>query len=652
MTVKQKSPTQPSFGGIVVTAGTREQAIRNYAMVAKQESLEVLSSADGSFAIATVAGAHKSFLNPLSGNRDSMKVLDTDLEVTSSADQEDQVSVHYTMCSECNTHIIADACESVSNCPSCSTDVDFDRDLEDELESESSLEQELEGEQGIVVVASSFEEAKEDYLAILAGDSPVSAYEDTENQVSFISNSSGSVHYSPFYGEEVAAQELESNSSAVQDAADRFGTDAHYFVCADSEECGMHVLSSSEDITVCPSCSTAVVDPEVLDELEHASMDMDDDLLMDEDDDLDDIMLDDDMDMDLDDEDEDELDDLDDIDSDLDDDFDDLDDDFEVISSSDSDEDEDEDDSDSASDEDEDEDEDVDGLDDEEDEEDEDDDEELESDSVSVSASLDVMTAVASSTEGGLQADQVSLANVSVVAGENRWVAFHGATPVAVASESNVEGNLRGIFNQPTYRQACLKAIANDGVESGLKQFGFESIAFDEQTMQTVISKEIVAQADAKIAGYEQAQKDRDAKLMERLGAALATSIMGLNNGVFRGKSNPIISSLASTLKAAGIDNARELIDNVFEANAGAFNKLLVDQTMELISKSADFQNEVAEMVAASSFARKDGQESVSSVEQRLQPRVVPKEKTLESQSNAAPSSDFQSKLSRAMKSF
>lgn len=643
MTVKQKTQ-QPSFAGIVVTASSRDEAIRNYAKVALGESLEVLASSDNSFALATVAGSGNTFLNPLRDGGETMHVVDTDLEVTSSADPDDKVVVEYAMCSECSTHIIADSCESVSNCPSCNAHVDFEADVEEEFESESSDYSELSGSQGIVVVASSMEEAQQDFIAIAQGHEPALSYVDGTN-VSFISNSSDNVKFSPFYGEDVTAQDIESDSSVLKSLSSKYGNEAHYFQCVDSEECGMHIIASSEDITVCPSCSSAVVDPEDIQELEQSVLEMDagmmedDDIFDDEDSELDEIEadLEDDL---FEDEDDDDLDDL------------------TIVSSSDEDDEEDVEDDEGddeediyEDDEDEEDSDDVDGLDDE----DEEDDVESDSSVAEVTVSLDVMEAVAYASENGLEADKIALVNAATVAGENRWIAMHSATPIAVASESNVEGTVKEIFRSQSFASAVMKSIASNGVSEGLREFGFESIAFDEHTMQTVVERSVAADAQAKVEAYASAQEERDATVVERFTAALATAMMGINRGVFNGKSNPIIDSLANTLKASGVENARQLVDNVFEANADSLNSMLVEQAVELVKKPAETQNEISRMVASASYARKDGASSTSSTfENRLQPRTVASKPQSESSAMTSQSSvvsgDFKNRAAGLLK--
>merc|ERR1712146_217902 len=170
--------------------------------------------------------------------------------------------------------------------------------------------------------------------------------------------------------------------------------------------------------------------------------------------------------------------------------------------------------------------------------------------------------------------------------------------------------------------------------------FGFESIAFDEHTMQTVVERSVAADAQAKVEAYASAQEERDATVVDRFTAALATTMMGINRGVFNGKSNPIIDSLANTLKASGVENARQLVDNVFEANADTLNSMLVEQAVELVKKPAETQNEISRMVASASYARKDGTASTSSTfENRLQPRTVASKPQSESSAMTSQSS-------------
>lgn len=648
MSVKPKN--QPSYAGIVVTGETRDLAVQAYSNVAQGKDIQVLASGDNSFMLATTAGAQQ-FYNPLSEDKEEMNTVEQELEVTSSADDDNKlVTVAYTVCGGCDTHIVADDAESVAHCPACHASVDFSMEFEDDLESDSAVEEELEGDQGFVVVANTAEGAAKQLQNLLQDPTQARSFT-AESGVSFIAHAEADVNHDPFNGDTVEAQELSAQATADLEAnASSMDPVAHYFQCF-NDDCGSHIISQSADVIYCPSCESAVMDPADLVELEQHMAELESESSDDED------LEDDDLDMDdMDDEDDDLLDDEEDEDDEDDDmesdseaaDFDDLEEEFEVVSSSD-DEDED-DDSDDDSDEDEDDDsdddddEDIDGLEDEEDD-DSDEEEDMESDSDSVVANVsevDAMSIIAHSTEGGLQPDQVSLVNCSSVAGENRWIAFHGDNVIAMASESNVDGAAKQIFGSANYRTAVLQAVANDGVEKGLTQFGFKSIAFDTDTLQVAVSNQVVAEANAKVESFETAQQDRDGKLMDRIGQALATSMMGINRGVFTGKSNPIITSLASKLTAAGVADAQKLVDSVFEANADNFNKLVLDQTLELVSKAPDVQEEIAKMVATSSYARREQQDlsANASVEQRLTPRTVatttPAPTQLESDSSAA----------------
>lgn len=637
-----KQTNQPSYAGIVVTGETRDLAVQAYANVAQGQDLQILASADNGFMLATTAGA-TTFYNPQTEDKEEMVALEQDLEVTSSANDNDGlVSVAYTVCTDCDTHIIADSAEEVHHCPACHASVDFSMEFEDEdLESDSASE-ELTGDQGFVIAASSAEEVATQLQNLLQDPSNARVFE-SESGVSFVSHKDSCIKHDPFNSGKVEGTELSAEAASSLEAnASSMDPVANYFQCID-DECGSHIISQSSDTIFCPRCESAVVDPEDVNEmeqhmqaLESDSMDdmdyEDDDLMDDETDELDDLE---------DDFDEDEEDDL---ESDSASGFDDLDDEFEVLATSDDDLESDsmddfediEDDLESdSSDDDEDE---IEGLEDEEDDDDDDGDEDeddLESDSTTASVSeIDALALVANSTEGGLQPEGVSLVNCSSVAGENRWMAFYNEHPVAIASESSVDGAAKQIFDTPSYRTAVLQAVANDGVQKGLEQFGFKSLSFDTDTIQVAVSNQIIAEANSKIETFEKAQQERDAVLMDRVGQALATSMMGIDRGVFTGKSNPMISALASKLTSAGIADARSLVESVFAATADSYNKTVLDQTLELVAKAPETQEEIAKMVAASSHVRSpEGIHAKSAIEDRLTPRTV--DKPIESKSSA-----------------
>lgn len=252
-------------------------------------------------------------------------------------------------------------------------------------------------------------------------------------------------------------------------------------------------------------------------------------------------------------------------------------------------------------------DDDIEGLDlDSDDEDSDDEEEEEEEDMTSESSSvteLDVnmLTALASNEPNGeLNPALISVAHCGTVQNEPTWVAFYGKYPVATATASTVKPQHVEMLNKPTFATAVLAAIAADGVEEGLKDFGFEAVSPDIQ-MEAVVDRQLMLQAESRVSEVREAFEAERLEYSNRFLAALATASLGINRQVFRGVENPTARYLVASLSAAGVRNAEELVNDAFVQTADMYNKTLIAKASDLVSGSVESQNSVAEMVASAS---------------------------------------------------
>jgi hypothetical protein len=652
-----KRKKEPGNSGIVVAGRSKHEAQALFAAVAyaQEGSVAVFQDSDKR-TFVTHASATEPY-NPLTGQND-LTPYTGNMPFQALASVGDKVTVNYTICADgCGAHLLSESSD-LEYCPQCSTQIP---ELSDsEIEALSSDEGETGAgttDQPIVIVAApTAEEARDSFAAACRGEDTVTL---TSESGTFISHNSVHFNVDPVEGMDDLEQ-VESETPFQAEASDGKQVEAHLYLCSHSDTCGNVIVSTSSDVTVCPSCGGGLLDPQDSGCLHSLSAEMDklEELFSVSSDDEDGD--DEDADLDLDGDDEDleglELDEDEDEDGELEsessdeDDFD-LDAELarlEAQASDGDEEDEDEEEEESDEDEDLDLDLDLDDLDaDDEDEDgelesessddedldedldddaytgDEDEDGELESESSAGTHTgepvdeldVDMLTAIAASTGGNLDAKLFAVANCGVIGGEITWTAFYDRTPVAVATASAVDGNaeLKRIFSTPTFRDAVIATANADGIEQALTDYGFARINPDID-VQAVVEHAIMAKAEARVQEtLQQVDAERE-ETKTRLMAALATASMGINRGVFKGKTNPTINRLIAALSAAGVGNAEQIVHTAFQDTGDQASQMVVEAAMNLLSQPLEVQNSYADMVAQASYQAAGHKD----VEQRL----------------------------------
>lgn len=612
------------FAGIVAVGENRTAACDAFRAAVLNQNMALLSESSSVFVAVAGVQPDKSF-SPITGKEASLAddSLVGSLESTSS--DIEHVDVFLSVCTDgCGKVIVSDAHYQPDYCPSCSSalpELDEHETINalSEMESDSfddnlnGDEMSVKGNQGIVVVADSQADA-EALFAEAASQEQNRVYL-TDGDAQFVTHASSDADFSPFNGE---ASEIDDDSDEfeIESISSDGETTAHYLTCLASG-CGAHVITSSDEASYCPRCSSGLVDPEVMsslsgeDELEgeddEDDLDLDVDFGDDEDDedfesdssdedDLDEDDLGDDFDTDLDDEDfesdssdldgDEDLDDLDDLgDDELDDEE------FESFSSDDEDEDDLEDDLDDLDD-----DEDLEDLDDL-DEEDEDD-IDFESES-SVEVELNFFEAYAGLNEEEHDSSLLSVAYCGNIAGESTWMAFYNGYPVARCLQSN--SSAPELFANAKFGEATKAAVNSQGIVSGLADMGYEMLKPDLD-LGVSVSAKLQQMHEAEMTAVREETANAVAEVQDRFQAALASSGMAINRNVIRGKTNPIAETLIASLSAAGVGNAAELVNSAFEQRSDQYVQSLVTLAAEQVAKPLESQNDFAQMVSQASF--------------------------------------------------
>lgn len=630
MTISRKKGKNkaPQFAGIVVTASTREEAENRYRLAATGNDAHVLQSESGSYNLVTTSADLEQDFHDVVSGKGNMVEVEGQLDSVSSGDNE-TAEAFMTVCADgCGNVIIAEGEDIVQHCPSCSHAIPTlsSEEIRQLTEDEVNFEAEYPtGHQGAIVSGSSFEEAHDRYFAVMCGEDSVAMVDasqelnsesSAENQIAFSTHSGCEYQYSPYIGEQSLSADDVAEPFVAESADNAEQFEGNYLLCESSECEQPHIITTKNEPVFCPTCSSGVVDPEDLANLEEAtaSVEFEEDQTIeglesdsnDEDDFEDDELASESMD-DEDEDDLDELEDEDDLDDELEeddlDDLDDLDDDEDDLESESGDgSDEDDSDEDESDEDDSDEDDGEDDIDIELDD-------DLESDSTSVDFELNLLQAV-SATEGELLPENVFYANCGVIDGVGKWVAFYGATPVATLSSNEVSPEVAKIFNSPALGEAIKTSISENGVEAGLANIGFAAIKPDVD-LEVAVSQDLLNQADSKVDTALASVEQRESDFAERFEAACSTAIMGINRNAFKGVANPLRDTLVASLSAAGLRNPEGIVDQAIAGSADAYAKTLLAQAKDISSKAPEVQNQIAETIGNFNFLT----ESTSTVE-------------------------------------
>lgn len=623
--------------GIVVAGDSRQEVEDNYRAVATGLSYKALQDEENNFVFLSNADSELTLLNPLSGDMNLSEASDYDtgsLEFVAS-DADETVSTFYTLCSEgCESHLIADDPELMKRCPVCACelqDLNEDQineilsqnseqedetseageaDAEEEVDESTTSDEGYEEETAIVVAGDSFEEAAEAFRILASGEGESSAF-DCETGVVV---SSGDIKYSPYTGEAANAVEEAPEFSAEASAEGEFN--AHWYVCA-SDECGKHVIASSESTVFCPVCASGVIEPEEEESAEASAEEEEDETSTasddhegqeatagDDEDDLDDEDYDED-DEDEEDEDEDEEDDEEEDDEDSD-----FDDDNSMSVSSVTIEDEEDGEATAGSESEEESGDETSEASDEGAEEEEtaqaSEGEEAEQESTASSSNEDhqvesIQTNLLSlaSASGELSSEHLEVACAGEIGGNTTWVAFYNAQPVATASSetTNVSADL---FSGPSFRNLVHASAKENGVQAAFDELGFKPIEASVD-VESYVQSEVESRAESLSAdardNFENMRKD----YASRFEAALATAADGINKNFFRDVKNPVKGALVSALASAGIRNPEKLVAQAFAKHNEQYLKGLVGKTGEIMANDLAVQNQLTEAIAGMS---------------------------------------------------
>lgn len=572
--MRKNKVAKTAFLGVVVAAASRNEAERMFAESISGNSAVGMADEDKSFQFITHAECSASAMNPKTGELDLSEAtgLVGDLEFVS-GDQD--INAHYTVCVDgCGSHIISESGTAVTHCLDCGTAIKqlSEEEINEALASTNDIDA-----SGIVAVASTKEEAASKYAILAFGREEAVCLSDSDGNQFITSESSGEFKYNPFTGAADVEKTDGIKTEVLISESSSDDLEANYYVCSDPE-CGSHLVSTSSDTVICPSCSAGLLEPEISESSVELDLDQDEEESNDDESVLGEYASESsDEDHDY----EDDMDDEEDMDSDEDSDDDDSDED----DSEEDDEDDSDDDDDSEDDSDE----------------DEDDDSDEEADRTLSLSTVDIDGLALAAKLGEVTAEELSVVHLGDVNSVSTWAAIANSTVIATANPVTAAKHLE-MFSSKSFGQK-VKAIAEDsGVVVALKDMGFEMVAH-KLDVPTFVQEQIESQSSAELAevqGELQAQVDT---LSDRYAAALSTSFVGIDKGMWKDLANPIQSSLIEALSSAGIKDADVLVNKVIADNSEKYLQMAVAKAQDLMEFTAEAQNQVATMVEEANYA-------------------------------------------------
>jgi hypothetical protein len=318
------------FQGLVAVGRTKDEAIKAFRALAAGNSTVAYMDKDQEFAFVTNSSSNLTELfNPKTGNMD-LAAAPSILQSLSFASTSGDVEVNYHQCTDgCKSHLVFESADLVKHCVVCSTPILTDDDddegdeptsgSDDEEEDEMDDHDEPDGDEDDLDEEEEEEEEEEDDESTSGSDDDEEEEdeeeEDEEDDLDEEEPDDDEDDESTSGSDDDEDEPLIVVAATLEEARSLFTEQrfqalssgdelpVEYLVCS-SAECGAHILSE-EDITECPTCHSALQEPDLNQASESGDDEEDEedndgtgsmDVLGDEEDEDDDLELDDDED--------------------------------------------------------------------------------------------------------------------------------------------------------------------------------------------------------------------------------------------------------------------------------------------------------------------------------------------------------------------
>jgi hypothetical protein len=194
-------------------------------------------------------------------------------------------------------------------------------------------------------------------------------------------------------------------------------------------------------------------------------------------------------------------------------------------------------------------------------------------------------------------AQDFDLSYSSSVAGNPVWTAYYKGAPVALASKDSIHKDHVDMFTTQRFGVATAAAAKVGAPKRVLQELGYKGI-----THSLNINKHVSERAAALAADAEQQMAQEQSEYNERLSAALATAMIGINRGFFKDESNPVREALCSALTSVGVRSPEIVVDKAMRGGFEAFLRQATARAADIMSKPTEVQESLARTVLETSY--------------------------------------------------
>jgi len=190
-------------------------------------------------------------------------------------------------------------------------------------------------------------------------------------------------------------------------------------------------------------------------------------------------------------------------------------------------------------------------------------------------------------------------------------------TPVATLDMDDA-GDNADIFGQEAFAKSILHTIATAGLKVAIANYKFKPVVISFP-LKKIIESKVAEQLKAKAQVVEASL----ATISSDMEQCLSIAVAGLSSNFFKGKSNPTKEALVAELSAMGYKNANKLVSKVIFATREDYTKAVLSQAKELMSKSVEVRNQLAETMDEISPIIPEGEDVSTTVESRLSKPMI-----------------------------
>jgi len=168
--------------------------------------------------------------------------------------------------------------------------------------------------------------------------------------------------------------------------------------------------------------------------------------------------------------------------------------------------------------------------------------------------------------------------------------------PVATLAKKD-SGSNENLFHAASFTTAIQETVKRVGLKNGLSHYGF-SLAKVKVPVTKIMKKKVAKKVEKEVAALNTKVDD----VIENFDQCFGIALAALNKGFFKGKTNPLKDGFVAQLSTAGIKSAGTVVDKVFKTYGNEMNLAAFELAKDLMGKSQEFRNEIAEAVGESNY--------------------------------------------------